>query len=102
MQKCDDWVATGSDRGSRGGLRSPSAVDEAIEEEPEDTLNEGASSEGVWFAPCVCACISHCLDSSSVDEGMRQQTGFEGLKEVQRWRCSNGSKGEVALAVYQI
>ena len=27
---------------------------------------EGASDEGVWFAPCVCACISHCLDFHSL------------------------------------
>ena len=85
-----------------------------MEEEPEDTLNEGVSSEGVWFVPCVCACISCCLDSSSIDKGTRQQTGFEGLKEVQRWRCLNGSKGgcvgglpnlatlyELTLGVYQ-
>ena len=81
-----------SDRGGRGRLRLLGAVDEAMEEELENTLNEGASGEGVWFAPCVCACISCCLyfhssnkrnsASSSVDKGARQQTGFEGLKEV--------------------
>ena len=70
-----------------------------MEEEPEDTLNEGASSEGVWFGPCVCTCISSGLDfhssnernpamvgSGSIDKGTRQQTGSEGLKEAQRWR----------------
>ena len=111
-RKCGERAATGSERGGRGGSRSPSAVDEAMEEEPEDTSNEGASGEGVWFAPCACACISRCLDfhssnernsavvgSGSVDKGTRQQTGSEGLKEARRRRCSNGSKGEVALAV---
>ena len=87
MWKCGKQVVLGSDSGS-GRSRSPSAVDEGMEEEPEDTLNEGASGEGVWFMPCVCTCISCCLDfhssnernsamvgSGSIDKGMRQQTG---------------------------
>ena len=55
----------GSDRGGRGRSRLLSTVDKAMEEEPEDTLNEGASIKGAWFAPCVCACISHCHFHSS-------------------------------------
>ena len=42
------------------------------------------------------------VGSGSVDKGMKQQTGSEGLKEAQRQRCSNGLKGEVTLAVYKI
>ena len=74
---------------------SPRGVDETVAEEPEGPLNEGASGEGVWFVACASACISHCLDfhasnernlavvgNSSVDRGMRQQMGSDGLNEA--------------------
>ena len=103
---------TGSDRGSRGRLRSLSVVDEAMEEEPEDNLNEGAWGKGVCilclylyfplFGVWTNKTNSAVVGGGSIDKGTRQQTGFEGLKEAQRWRCSNRSKEEVTLAVYQI
>ena len=82
-----------------GGSGQNSAVHSSNQFRTGSALNPGITKPDAVTQDSENSAV---VGSSSIDKGMRQQTGFEGLKEAQRWRCSNGSKGEVTLGVYQI